>query len=110
MFITDKSGRYVVVEWLDNEMVVTEYPCCTNSVIAPGKYFNMGDPDERLGIIEDRLGTERVITGDEAMEILDEVSNRLTEWSCVYNLDDFTVSICIDTEYGQVYTFSAKDL
>ena len=110
LFITDTTGRYVVVEWLGNEMVVTEYPCCTNSVIAPGEYYNMGNPDERLDIINDRLGAERIVTASEAMDILDETSSRMTEWSCVYNLDDFTVSICLDTDYETVYTFSASDL
>lgn len=111
LFITDTTGRYVVVEWLDGEMVVIDYPCCTNSVIAPGKYYDMGEPDGRLGIIEDRLGSDLVVTGEEAMAILEEVQNsEMTEWSCVYNLDDFTVSICFDTNYDKVYTISAADL
>ena len=44
------------------------------------------------------------------MAILGKVSNRTTEWSCVYNLDDFTVTICLDADYSKVYTISAKDL
>jgi hypothetical protein len=111
LFITDKSGRYVVVEWLDNEMVVTEYPCCTNSVIAPGKFYDMGDPDGRKDTINSCLSDGRKITGEEAMAILDKVHNKqLTEWSCVYNLEDFTVSICLDADYTKVYTFNVKDL
>lgn len=110
LFITDRSGRYVVVEWLGGEMVVTEYPACTNSVIAPGDYFDMGDPDNRIDTICTGLGTERVVAESEAMMILDEVSSSLTEWSCVYNLDDFTVSICLDTDYENVYTFRADEL
>ena len=110
LFITDTSGRYVVVEWLDGEMVVVEYPSCTNSVIAPGQYYNMGNPDNRLNTINNCLGSDRVVTESEAMMVLDNVSNRLTEWSCVYNLDNFTVSICLDGDYEQVYTFSAEEL
>ena len=110
LFITDRSGRYVVVEWLGGEMVVTEYPACTNSVIAPGDYFDMGDPDNRIDTICTGLGTERVVAESEAMMILDSVSARITEWSCVYNLDDFTVSICLDTDYENVYTFRADEL
>lgn len=110
LFITDSSGRYVVVEWLDNEMVVTEHPCATNSVIAPGKYYNAGDPDDRLPTIEKCLGTDRVVTEADAMTILDKAkSKRFTEWSCVYNLEKFTVNICLDTDYSKVYTFSIKD-
>ena len=111
LFITDKSGRYAVVEWLDGEMVVTEHPCCTNSVIAPGKYYDKGNPDDRKGTIEECLSSGRKVTGEEAMAILDKVHNKqLTEWSCVYNLDDFTVSICLDGDYKTVYNFNVKDL
>ena len=111
LFITDRSGKYVVVEWLDGEMVVTEHPCCTNSIVAPGKYYNKGTPDNRLPTMEACLGAGRTTTDEEAMAILEKVKNKkLTEWSCVYNLDDFTVSICLDADYTKVYTFSAKDL
>lgn len=112
LFITDRSGRYVVVEWLGGEMVVVEHLCCTNSVVAPGEYYDMGTPDGRLGTIEECLGTERVVTPEEAMAILEEVRNDqgYTEWSCVYNLDDFTVSICLDADYETVYTFHVEDL
>ena len=113
LFITDKSGRYVVVEWLDGKMVTTESVCCTNSIVAPGKHYNEGNPDSRMETIEKQLGPTRVITDQKAMDILAMVkSNSMfdTEWSCVYNLDDFTVNICLDGDYGKVYTFSAKDL
>ena len=110
LFITDRSGRYVVVEWLGGEMVTTEYPYCTNSVIAPGGYYDMGEPDGRLGTMEKCLGSDRVVSGQEAMAVLDEVSVKITEWSCVYNLEDFTVDIVIDGEYGNVYTFGAEDM
>ena len=112
LFITDRSGRYVVVEWLDGEMTVTEHPCCTNSIVAPGKYHDMGDPDDRLPAMETCLGTDLIITKEEAMAVLDKVHNKddYTEWSCVYDLDDFSVSICLDADYGKVYTFRAEDL
>ena len=111
LFITDTSGKYVVVEWLGGEMTVVEYPCCTNSVIAPGEYYNMGDPDDRLDTMAGCLGNDMVVTETEAMAILDLVHNEdMTEWSCVYNLDDFTISICLDSDYENVYTFSASDL
>ena len=111
LFITDTSGKYVVVEWLGGEMTVVEYPCCTNSVIAPGEYYNMGDPDDRLDTMVGCLGNDMVVTETEAMAILDLVHNEdMTEWSCVYNLDDFTISICLDSDYENVYTFSASDL
>ena len=93
-------------------MVVTERPSCTNSVVAPGEFYDMGDPDERLGTIDACLDPDLTVTEQEAMEILDTVQNKdgITEWSCVYNLDDFTVTVCLDGDYGQSYTFSAEEL
>ena len=110
LFITDKSGRYVVVEWLDNKMVVVEKACCANSVVAPGKYYGQGESEDKMSTMEACLGSERVVNGTEAMAILEKVSNRMTEWSCVYNLDNFSVSICMDGDYSKVYAISAKDL
>ena len=111
LFITDKTGRYVVVEWLDNEMVVVEHPCCTNSVVAPGEHYNKGLPDSRLPAMEECLGDSRKATEEQAMAILGKVKNKsITEWSCVYNLEDFTVSICLDGDYTKVYTFNVKEL
>lgn len=111
LFITDKTGRYVVVEWLDNEMTVVETPCLTNSVVAPGKYYDKGEPDERLAEMKSALGSNGVANESEAMAILEKVkSNRSTEWSCIYNLEKFTVNVCVDTDYSKVYTISAKDL
>ena len=111
LFITDKTGRYVVVEWLDNKMVTVDYPCCTNSVIAPGEYYDMGIRDGRKDTIEACLGNDRIVSAKEAMAILEKVKDKIgmTEWSCVYNLDNFTVSICIDADYSKVYTFDARD-
>ena len=111
LFITDRSGRYVVVEWLDGKMVTVEHPCCTNSVIAPGKYYGKGETDGRLSTIEKELGSKREVTEQEAMAILEKVKNKqLTEWSCVYNLDELTVSICLDNDFSKVYTFKMKEL
>lgn len=113
LFVTDRSGRYVVVEWLDGKMVTTEKACCTNSIVAPGSHHDEGAPDKRMETIEKQLGSTRVVTDRKAMEILAMVkSNSMfdTEWSCIYNLDDFSVNICLDGDYGKVYTFSAKDL
>ena len=111
LFITDSTGRYVVVEWLENEMVVTERCCATNSVVAPGKHYDEGTPDDRLPAMDECLGKDRIATEAEAMEILKMVSNkRMTEWSCVYNLNKFSVNVCMDSDYAKVYTIKASDL
>ena len=105
------SFAIFIALWLDNEMVVTERACATNSVVAPGKHFDEGDPDDRLPTIDECLGADRVVAEEDAMTILEKVrNNKMTEWSCVYNLNKFTVDICLDTDYSNVYKIKAKDM
>lgn len=110
LFITDRSGRSVVVEWLDGEMVVTEINSVTNYIVAPGDY-DRGEHDRRHSDINNELSIHHdSLTADEAMHVLNIASQEgFTEWSCVYNLDNFSVDICLDGNYHNVYTFSASD-
>lgn len=111
LMLVDKSGDYAVLEWLDGEMCVTRVPAVTNSVVAPGEHYNEGSVDGRLDAIVEALGDDRVVTEEEAMGVLGIASSMtsLNEWSCVYNLDNFTVNVCLDTDYETVYTFKASD-
>ena len=58
----------------------------------------------------DALSTADSVTADKAMDILELAKQEnLTEWSCVYNLDDFSVDICLDVNYDIVYSFKGSD-
>lgn len=105
--IADKSGRSVVVEWLDGEMSVLELSAVTNSVLTPGAHFDEGEPDDRLAVLNNKLEQNAgMLTEDEARDLLKEVSQtRWTEWSCVYNLNDFSVTVYLDMDYSKGYTF-----
>lgn len=114
LYITDKSGRSVVVEWLDGEMVVTEDNACTNSILAPGSHYGEGGTDERYGIVKDSIADSNgVLSKEESMAVLSSVAQKRssfgTQWSCVYNLNDFTMDICLDTDYETVYSYSPAD-
>lgn len=108
--IVDKSGRSVVVEWLDGQMAVNEINAATNSVLTEGEHFNEGDPDERLGILNDTLeGNGCVMNEEQARDLLDSVSqDHFTEWSCVYNLDRFEVHVYIDEDYEHDHVFGGS--
>ncbi len=109
LFITDVSGKSVVVEWIGNEMFVTESPLVTNHMLCENNY-DFGNEFPRFDTIKNKLAeTNGTLTADEAMTLLSDVSqeknNYATEWSCVYNLTDFTVDICLDNNYDAVYSF-----
>lgn len=108
LFIVDKSGRSVVVEWIRDEMTVIEADAVTNSILTPGEFFNLG-ADKRLPTINEVLSEhDGTLTKDEARDLLDTVSqNNYTEWSCVYNLSDFTVDLYADEDYTRAYHYGA---
>ena len=90
-----------------SERIILGYVC--SSIEALTKYVTLRD--NRLPTMEKCLGNSNILTSKEAMELLEKVKdNRLTEWSCVYNLEDFSVSICMDGDYTKVYTYNVKEL
>ncbi len=108
LFIMDKSGKSVVVEWEDNEMYVIDSDVCTNFVLH--WLDNTAGECDRFDTIKNKLTeTNGILSESEAMELLATVSQEkksyTTEWSCVYNLDDFTFDVCVDLKYDEPYSF-----
>ena len=109
LFVCDKTGRSVVIEWLGDKMYVTDNPAVTNYVIGSKDYYIDPGSDDRYEVlmkeIEDCGG---VADAKSAMGFLSKVgydnkgrSGIGTEWSCVYDLDNFTVTVCFDVKYGE---------
>ncbi len=104
LFITDKSGRSVVAEWVNNELVITETDAVTN--------FYMSDPDHktcsRYDTIKERFNkTGKIMSYREAMTLLMDASQNYddikTQWSCVYDLDNFKFYLVPDMDTDHVY-------
>ncbi|WP_034449322.1 linear amide C-N hydrolase [Butyrivibrio sp. AE2032] len=112
LFMCDKTGRSVVVEWLGDKMYVTDNPAITNYVIGNTSYYGEENGDGRYEVLmEDLDGCACVASASEAMGFLSDVGydNKKsagigTEWSCVYDLDNFTVTVCFDVKYDQPIT------
>ena len=109
VFIADKTGRSVVVEWLDDEMHVNELDAATNSVLTEGKYYDNG-ADERLPAIKAGLAEHNgILTKDQAKDLLSVAAqDHYTEWSCVYDLNDFSVDVYMDIDYTKAYHFGGQ--
>ena len=118
LFITDRSGRSVIVEWIDNEMVVTEDCKVTNHIVCSDYTEDEPDTDSmnRYKILTDNLsacgGTSDAATAmiflSNAALRSDDPGRMQTEWSCVYDLDDFKVTICTDTVYDHSFTVTPE--
>lgn len=118
LFITDRSGKSVIVEWIDNEMVITEDCKVTNHILFSG--YVEPDPDidseTRYKILTDDIsacsGTADAVTAmtflSDAALRSDDPKRMQTEWSCVYDLDDFKVTVCTDTVYDHSFTVTPE--
>ena len=114
LFITDKTGKSVIVEWTDEETFIVEDAACTNDVMSNNKFYDPEWSCRRYDTIKNRLSEKNgILTADEAMTVTSDVSKDntgfSTEWSCVYNLDEFTFDICLDRNYDTKYSFSRED-
>ena len=92
--IADSTGRSVAVEYVENEMIVTETPVLTNFYLAEGEKQGIGTEQshERYNILMERLEESPEMRMDAVRDALDSVSKdnfgefESTEWSIVMNL------------------------
>lgn len=111
--LADASGRSVVVEYVDNQMVVTETPVVTNFYVAAGEKHGVGTAQshERFETLTERLGQSPTMTMDEVRDALDSVSKHhfndgeTTEWSMVCNQETGEVRYYHRENYAQGYVF-----
>lgn len=109
LFITDKTGRSVIVEWTDSETFIVEDTACTNDVMSDNEFYDPEWNCERYNIIKDRLSENNgILTKDEAMSVAADAKRYDTEWSCVYDLGGFALDICIDGDYETKYSFAKE--
>lgn len=114
LFISDSSGNAAVVEWPGSQMkVVKDQPAVTNFFLSNrSKVFYCGSCD-RYDKIVDWLSHHSTTTSEQAMDVLKSVSQSggeyPTQWSAVYNLNDFCMDVTIDRNYDKVYHFTTKD-
>lgn len=116
-FICDASGKSVVVEYPNNEMVVVESDVCTNFYLCDegGEFEDESRAHERFEIASEMIA-EQPLTEEEAMDVLAaaEMSyqydgNTATQWSIVYNLDNLTATYAIDGNYDTTYTYNVLE-
>ncbi len=91
--LADADGRSVVVEYVDNEMIVTETPVVTNFYLADGEKQGIGTAQShtRYEILTQTLEERGAMTETEVRDALNSVSKdnfgefESTEWSIVMN-------------------------
>lgn len=111
--IADSTGRSVAVEYVDNEMIVTETPVLTNFYLAEGEKQGIGTEQsrERYDILRSRLEEIPQMRMEDVRDALDSVSKdnfgefESTEWSIAMNLSSGEARYYHRENYSRNYTF-----
>lgn len=116
--IADKSGKSVIVEYLDNEFSVIDGNCATNFLLTPGEYYNFGKGQNRYEILDSTLKENNgILSAESSMDLLESVSQKSTEdnpkksttqWSVVYNLETGSAEISTSMDYDNIYKYAIK--
>lgn len=112
--LADTTGKGVVVEYINNEMAVTETPVVTNFYLAEGAKHGIGTQQshERYNILTQTLADHPTMTMEDVRDAMDSVSKddfnefESTEWSAVFDLNTGTAHYYHRENYENRYTFS----
>ena len=107
--IADSSGRSVLVEFYQGEMVIipneTPWHLATNFLrtsageSAEGKCWRYDRISQRLTEAEGQMTTQN------AIDLLAEVSQGETQWSIVYGINASDVNVTMGRQYDNLHTF-----
>lgn len=114
--VADASGSSVVVEYVGNEMMVTETPVVTNFYLTEGEKYGIGTEQshERYEILMRYLEENKFMEETEVRNALDRVSKdnfgefESTEWSIVFHLSKGKATYYHREDYTQGYVFTLR--
>lgn len=109
--MADATGRSVVVEYIDQQMVVTETPVVTNFYLTPGDKYGVGTAQSmtRYETLMDTLENTQTLEVESMQDALESVSKHhfsdgeTTEWSIVFNLTTGEVWYAHREDFTQWY-------
>lgn len=114
--LADAKGNAVAVEYVDNEMVVTDTPVVTNFYLAEGKKHGIGTEQShsRYEILTELLKEKQTMDMQGVRDALDRVSKdnfgefESTEWSIVFHQGNGEVHYYHRENYERAYKFKVK--
>jgi choloylglycine hydrolase len=107
--IADATGKAVLVEFYEGEMVLipneTRWHLATNFLRAATDSA-MGQCRRYDAIHEKLSETQGDIVTQDALDLLQAVSQGSTQWSVVYGITSGDIDVVMGRAYEQVYTFN----
>ena len=107
--ITDPSGKSVIVEYINNEMIVTEAPIVTNHYLSAGVKQGVGNEEshKRFDILKDMYMTANgTMVKATLRECMKNVSYPdITQWSIIYDTKACIADYYWQRDFGKPFTF-----
>lgn len=115
--ISDMSGKSVVVEYIADEMHITDTKVVTNFYLTPGERYGIGSEQskDRFAKLSQILQNSESLTSEDVKNALEAVSKHNypddpegTQWSIIFNTNDKTATYYRNEKFDDKYTFSMK--
>lgn len=108
--ISDATGRSVVVEYINNEMIVTETPVVTNHYLSDGEKYGVGN-QESLSRYDKLMEMSSGVTNSENMrDTMEAVSYPgITQWSIVYEPEAKAFDFYWNMQFEQSHHFTMME-
>lgn len=107
--ISDASGRSVVVEYINNEMIVTDTPAVTNHYLSEGEKYGVGNQESHARF-EKLVEMRNSIAGTEDMRDTMAAASYegITQWSIVYDMDAVAFDFYLNRQYDKPHHFELE--
>lgn len=108
--IADATGHSVVVEWINNEMIVTETPAVTNHYLSPLRpHVGIGQTEARRDTLCARLAARPQMQPCDMRKLLQDVAfEEYTGWSVIFNTQDLSATYYFRTNFDTAYVYSLQ--
>lgn len=109
--ISDSNGRSVVVEWVDDEMVVTESAVCTNHYVAGtgGRDITpMEDSLVRYDSMAEAIDESGIMSAEQVEAMIASVVRRGTRWSVIFDRSRMEARYYLGGDFSVSYAFAVR--
>ena len=108
--ICDSSGRSVVVEYIDNEMIITDTPVVTNHYLSEGEKFGIGNEESHKRYAKLMEKSENTLSREDMAKCMSDVSyENETQWSVVYDIENLELDFYFRRQFDNPLTFTVEN-
>ena len=108
--ISDSTGRSVVVEYINGEMIVTDTPVVTNHYLSKGEKFGIGNEESHKRYDKLMKKSNDTLSLQDMAEAMENVSYEdETQWSIVYDMKNLELDFYYQRQFDNPLEFSIEN-